>query len=102
MTALETHISDVEKAHFALTEYLRTLRELVKRKMTGKPLGIDDDVALHKLCLALIEMAVDGDFMSLRDEVCADCRWDADGFPIDEDGHRTGRGQYAAVWEGMA
>ena len=44
-------------------------------------------LALHNAAIAFVE---DGDFYTARQVLCDDNGWDVEGYPVDEQGNRTG------------
>lgn len=61
--------------------------------------GVGDQIALHRLLTAMIEFT-EGDPSAALDVLCHDMSWDADGWPVDADGNRTGAERYAVTGGG--
>lgn len=57
-------------------------------------MGVGGQIALHRLLVAVIEFT-EGNPEAALDALCHDMGWDTEGWPVDEDGFRTGAERYA-------
>lgn len=75
--------------------YLAALSDNEWRRARGVAwTGVGDQIALHRLLTVVIEFT-EGNPEAALDALCHEMGWDTDGFPVGEDGFRTGAERYA-------